>query len=113
MASQVAVRMLIQTGRGLGDLADADFTALGEAVTASEERLGRDLKHYRTALYASRAVAYHLGAPAEPVPKRSTPGRWSWELHLAGVPGQVRRPMTAYLERLQGTLLARKRCRGR
>jgi site-specific recombinase XerD len=104
MASQIAVRMLIQTGRGLGELADADFTAFGEAVTACEERLGRDLKHYRTALYASRAVTYHLGAPAEPVPKRSTPGRWSWELHLAGVPSQVRRPMTAYLERLQGTL---------
>ena len=104
MASQIAVRMLIQTGRGLGELADADFTTFADAVTGCEERLGRDLKHYRTALYASRAVAYHLGAPAEPVPKRSTPGRWSWELHLAGVPGQVRRPMTAYLERLQGTL---------
>jgi len=104
MASQIAVRMLIQTGRGLDELADADFTAFADAVTGCEGRLGRELKHYRTALYASRAVTYHLGAPAEPVPKRSTPGRWSWELHLAGVPGQVRRPMTAYLERLQGTL---------
>jgi site-specific recombinase XerD len=104
MASQIAIRMLIQTGRGLGDLADADFGALEKALTACEERLGRNLKHYRSALYASRAVTYHLGAPAEPVPKRSTPGRRSWELHLAGVPGQVRRPMTAYLERLHGTL---------
>jgi len=104
MASQIAVRMLIQAGRGLRELADPDFAAFGQAITEREERLGRDLKHYHSALYASRAVIYHLGAPAEPVPKRSTPGRWSWELHLAGVPGQVRRPMTAYLERLQGTL---------
>ena len=48
-------------------------------------------------------MVYHLGAPAEPVPKRSTLGRWSWERHLDGVPPQVRLPMTAYLERLQGT----------
>jgi len=104
MASQIAVRMLIQTGRGLGELAGDDFTAFGQAVTEREERLGCDLGHYHGSLYASRAVVYHLGAPAEPAPKRSTRGRWSWEMHLAGVPGQVRKPMTAYLERLQGTL---------
>src|SRR5215469_7518007 len=104
MASEVAVRVLIQTGRALGELTDTDFDEFGQAITERETRLGRALKHYHHALYASRAVVYHLGAPAEPVPKRSTPGRWSWELHLAGVPGQVRRPMTAYLERLQGTL---------
>ena len=104
MTSQIAVRMLIQTGRGLAELTGEDFTAFGEAVTGREERLGRELGHYHGALYASRAVACHLGAPAEPVPKRSTVGRWSWELHLAGVTGQVRRPMTAYLERLHGTL---------
>ena len=49
-------------------------------------------------------MTYHLGAPAEPVPKRSSLGRWSWERHLDGVTDQVRRPMTAYLERLPGTL---------
>jgi site-specific recombinase XerD len=104
MASQIAVRMLIQTGRGLAELSDDDFTAFGQAITEREERLGRELKHYHGALYASRAVVYHLGAPAEPAPKRSTPGRWSWERHLDGMTDQVRRPMTAYLERLHATL---------
>jgi site-specific recombinase XerD len=104
MASQIAIRMLIQTGRGLAELTDDDFTAFGQAITEREERLGRELKHYHGALYASRAVAYHLGAPAEPAPKRSTLGRWSWERHLDGVTDQVRRPMTAYLERLHATL---------
>ena len=103
MASEVAARVLIQTGKPLDELTDTDFTAFGQAITERETRTGRELKHYHHALYASRAVIYHLGAPAEPVPKRSTPGRWSWELHLNGVPPQVRRPMTAYLERLQGT----------
>ncbi|MGH3121767.1 MAG: tyrosine-type recombinase/integrase [Streptosporangiaceae bacterium] len=103
MASEVAIRMLIQTGRALAELTDADFTEFGQAITEREARLGRALGHYHHALYASRAVIYHLGAPAEPVPKRSTLGRWSWERHLDGVSPQVRRPMTAYLERLQGT----------
>ena len=103
MASQIAIRMLIQTGRALPQLTDADFTGFGQAISEREARLGRALKHYHHALYASRAVIYHLGAPAEPVPKRSTLGRWSWERHLDGVPPQVLRPMVAYLERLQGT----------
>src|SRR5215472_12727154 len=103
MASEVAIRVLIQTGRPLAELTDADFDEFGLAITERETRLGRALKHYHHALYASRAVIYHLGAPAEPVPKRSTLGRWSWERHLDGVPPQVLRPMVAYLERLQGT----------
>jgi len=103
MASEVVARVLIQTGKPLAGLADADFAELTTAITEREARLGRALKHYHHAVYASRAVVYHLGAPAEPVPKRSTLGRWSWERHLDGVPPQVRRPMVAYLERLQGT----------
>jgi hypothetical protein len=103
MASEVAARVLIQAGRALAELTGADFTGFGQAITEREARLGRALKHYHHALYASRAVIYHLGAPAEPVPKRSTLGRWSWERHLEGVGVQVRRPIVAYLERLQGT----------
>jgi site-specific recombinase XerD len=104
MASQIAIRMLIQAGRALGELTDADFAEFGNSITERESRLGRALRHYHGALYASRAVIYHLGAPAEPVPRRCTLGRWSWERHLDGVSPQVRRPMTAYLERLQATL---------
>ncbi len=103
MASEVAVRVLIQAGKPLAGLTDADFAEFTTAITEREQRTGRQLKHYHHAVYASRAVVYHLGAPAEPVPKRSTPGRWSWERHLDGVPPQVRLPMTAYLERLQAT----------
>ena len=103
MASQIAIRMLIQTGRALAGLTDTDFAEFGQAITGREARLGRALDHYHGALYASRAVIYHLGAPAGPVPKRSTLGRWSWERHLDGASPQVRQPVVAYLERLQGT----------
>jgi site-specific recombinase XerD len=104
MASQIAIRMLIQAGRPLAELTDADCAELVRAITERETRLGRALGHYHGALYAARAVIYHLGAPAEPAPKRATLGRWSWERHLDGVSTQLHRPMTAYLERLYATL---------
>ena len=40
MASEVAVRVLIQTGRPLAELTDTDFTAFGQAITERETRLG-------------------------------------------------------------------------
>jgi hypothetical protein len=104
MASEVAVRMLIQTGRRLDRLDGDDFDRFEAAIAEREQRNMRDYKHYRHAVHASRAVIYHLGAPAEPAPKRSTLGRWSWERHLDGVGPQIRGPMVAYLERLGGTL---------
>jgi len=104
MASQVAARMLIQTGRRLDRLTDDDFADFAAAITEREARRGRVFAHYRDALYASRAVIYHLGAPAEPAPRRSTLARWSWERHLEGVGPQIRRPMVAYLEQIGATL---------
>jgi len=103
MASQVVARMLIQTGRRLDRLTDDDFHEFEEAIAQREARWGRRFAHYRNVLYASRAVLYHLGAPAKPAPKASTLDRWTWERHLQGVAPQIRRPMVAYLERLQGS----------
>ncbi len=104
MASEVAVRVLIQTGRPLGEIGAEDLASFEAAIGEREARNGRDYKHYRSALYASRAVIYHLGAPAEPAPKRSTLGRWSWERHLDGVNDGLRRSMVSYLERCSATL---------
>ncbi len=104
MASEVAVRMLIQSGRPLARLDANDFTLFEAAIGDREARNGRDYKHYRSALFAARAVIYHLGAPAEPAPKRSTLGRWSWHRHLDGVNDGIRRQMVAYLERCAATL---------
>src|SRR5271157_1484046 len=91
MASQVAVRMLIEAAQPLVLLGDDDFCEFEKAIGAREARHGRPFDHYRQALYASRAVIYHLGAPAEPVPKRSTLSRWSWERHLDGMGPQILR----------------------
>lgn len=104
MASEVAARVLIQTGRPLGEIRVDDLAGFEAAIGERETRNGRDYKHYRSALYASRAVIYHLGAPAEPAPQRSTLGRWSWERHLDGVNDGLRRSMVAYLQRCSATL---------
>lgn len=85
MGSQVASRLLIQTGRPIQQLTGTDFAEFEAAIAAREARHGRPFKHYRSALYAARAVIYHLGSPAEPVRKR-TALQWSWEAHLDGVP---------------------------
>ena len=104
MASQVAARVLIQSGRPLHELRAENFAAFEAAIGEREARNGRDYKHYRSALYAARAVIYHLGAPAEPAPHRSTLGSWSWHRHLDGVNDGLRRSMVAYLERCTATL---------
>jgi len=104
MASQVPVRMLIETGRRLDELTDEDAEAFEAAITEREERNGRRYKHYRVALYATRAVLYHLGAPVSQLPERSVPPRWSWHQHLEGTTEELRRSMAAYLERIAATL---------
>ena len=69
MASQAPVRMLIESGHRLVELCDDDFEAFEAALSERERRHGRDYKHYRIALYATRAVLYHLGAPVTQVPR--------------------------------------------
>ncbi|MGH9100866.1 MAG: tyrosine-type recombinase/integrase, partial [Acidimicrobiales bacterium] len=104
MASQVPVRMLIETGHRLDELSDEDAEVFETSITEREERNGRSYKHYRIALYASRAVLYHLGAPMSEVPKRSIPEQWSWHQHLDGVGEGLRPTMVSYLDRLSATL---------
>jgi site-specific recombinase XerD len=110
MASQVAARLLIQTGQALTTLTEADLVAFQTAVTERERRQRRAFKHYRTAVYATRAVLYHLGAHVEPAAK-NTPGRWGWEQRLDGVAPAIRPTLVAYLECCQGTR-ARSTVRG-
>jgi integrase len=98
MASQIAARLLIQTGRTLSALTPSDVAEFEAAIDEAEVRRCRELKHYRSALFASRAVIYHLGAPAEPAVKRSTLLGWSWERHLTGVPPKLQAELVAYLE---------------
>src|SRR6266511_155542 len=83
-------------------LVQADLDAFGAAIDEREQRHNRPFKHYRHALYAARAVIYHLGGQVEPAAK-NTPHQWSWEAHLDGMPTPLRRQLVAYLECCVGT----------
>jgi integrase len=103
LASLVAVRMLIQTGRPLSELGDADIAEFTAAITAREQAHGRQLKHYRTALHASRGVLYHLHGQLTPPTKNPAHPRWPWRRHFTGVPTAVADSLVAYLECASGT----------
>ncbi len=103
LASQVAVRMLIQTGGSLNELSDADIAEFDAAITARERADGRRLKHYRTALQATRGVLYHLDGQVTPTAKNTTHLRWPWRRHFAGVPPGLADSLVAYLECASGT----------
>lgn len=102
LASQVAVRMLIQTGRRLGELTDTDLDDFDAAITARENTHGA-LKHYRTALQSTRCVLYHLGAPVTATVKQTAHLRWPWRRHFTGVPDPIADSLVAYLECASGT----------
>jgi integrase len=103
LASQVTVRMLIQTGRPLSELNDADIAEFTAAITAREQAHGRQLKHYRIALHATRGVLYHLDGQVTPTAKNTAHLRWPWRRHFAGVPTGLADSLVAYLECASGT----------
>jgi integrase len=112
MCSQIAMRLLIQTGHPLTALTDAGIAAFGEAITARERAGGRPLKHYRDALHATWRVAYHMGAALTPPPGGANRAhlRWPWARHFAGAAPAISRSLAAYLDcaaatRTRSTLL--------
>ena len=103
MASQVAMRLLIQTGRPLDRLTEADLAEFNAAIGHREAMSGRSLRHYRIALHGTRTVLYHLGAPVSAAVKHTAHLRWSWEHHFTDTSIGVGRSMVAYLECAAGT----------
>ena len=104
MASLVTMRLLILTGNVLTGLTDADIASFDEAITVRKRSCGRPLKHYRTALYATRAVIYHLGAALTPAAAKDTAHlRWEWDRYFEGVHAGIAASGTAYLECACGT----------
>lgn len=68
MASQVLIRLLIQTRRPLAQLRAGDLDEFTAAVADREDARGRRLRHYRQALHATRAVLFHLEVLTDPPP---------------------------------------------
>jgi hypothetical protein len=103
LASQIAVRLMIQTGRPLRELDDTDFAEFDSAITAREQVHARPLKHYRTALNATRTVLHHMDGQVNAAVRNSAHLRWPWRRHFTGVPTAVADSLVAYLECASGT----------
>lgn len=101
VASQVVARLLIQTGRGLGDLAPGDLDELAEACRRREQRTGKGWWHYRMAIGAAERVLFHVGVLRTPPPPRQSPQPFG--RRLAGVAPHLARSFVAYLERKRAT----------
>ena len=103
IGSQVIARLLIQTGKPLGQLTEADFGELAGACKQRERDEGVGWRHYSSAMHAARSVLFHIGVlPAAPVNPR-TAFRLSLERRMADVPANLRGSFVAYLERLTAT----------
>jgi len=100
-ASQSIGRLLIQTGRGLDDLALADLDALADACRTREAATGRGWRHYKTALVCAHTVLFHLGVVDEPPPPAQKPD--SLEDRFADCDPTLALLFVAYLERRAGT----------
>ncbi len=107
-AGMVAARLLIQTGRPLAGLTDADISEFDAALRARQLRTGRSTLHYGRALFATRSVLYHLGVLSRPPSLRARTEAQGYDQRLEryGVSAQLRPTFVAYLERLGATLSA-------
>lgn len=101
-ASQVMGRVLLQTGKRLDELDEADLAAFDVAVAESEHRRGRRLPHYTGSAHNTRAVLYHLGVLSQP-PSLMRARKRTWCQRMEGVPEPLRQSFVAYLERISAT----------
>jgi integrase len=100
-ASQVPARLLIQTGRRLGELTVADLDEFTAACREHEQRTGDGWRHYKSALSCTHRVLFHLGIlPAPPAPG---PEPVPFADRLGGIAAPVATAMTAYLELKRAT----------
>ena len=103
IGSQVVGRLLIESGRPLAALSEADLGALADACTERETRTKRRLHHYRGAIHSARAVLYHLGILAAPPANELARLRQSFEVRMRDVPAALRPSFVRYLNHLIGT----------
>lgn len=103
IGSQVIGRLLIECGRPLATIRDADLDALAAACHEREARTGKTTRHYRVAIHGARSVLFHLGILAAPPPNALARLRQSFERRLADVPSALRPSFVRYLDHQVGT----------
>ncbi|MDQ2708760.1 MAG: site-specific integrase [Actinomycetota bacterium] len=103
VGSQVVGRLLIQTGRGLGQLTEADLDELLAACRQRQDSDGIGLKHYQRAVHTTRQVLFHLGVLDAPPVNATTLLRQSFTERMREATPVLRPTFVAYLDRLTAT----------
>jgi integrase len=103
VGSQIVGRLLIQTGRPLNQLTEAD---LEELLAACQDRQHADdvgLKHYTKAVRTTRQMLFHLGVLDTPPVNAATLLRQSFTQRMRDATPALRPTFVAYLDRLIAT----------
>lgn len=102
--SQVPARLLIQTGRGIDQLARTDLDEFAEACHERARRTGRCHRHYLSGISNTQTVLFHLGI-LDSLPRSGGPV--PLEERFAEVSAPIRAEMIAYLGRKRATCHAK------
>jgi integrase len=102
-AERVIIRLLIQTGRPLHDLAVVDLRDAEAAFRARGERRGGDWSNDRGFLHAAWAVLFHLGIVDVTPPNRRRREHSGHEHHFGGVPAWLAARFENYTSVISGT----------
>lgn len=103
VGSQVVGRLLIQTGRRLDQLTEADLEELLTACRQRQQADGIGLKHYQRAVHTTRQVLFHLGVLDTPPVNATTLLRQSFTERMRQATPELRPTFVAYLDRLTAT----------
>jgi integrase len=101
VASQSIGRLLIQTGRPLGELTVTDLDDLAAACRERQVATGQGWGHYRAAINAAHRVLFHLEVTDTPPASLQLPRPLADR--VADAPPALRPSFAAYLERKLGT----------
>ena len=102
IASQSAGRILLQSGKRLGEVTLADLDEFAAACRDRELDAGEGWSHYRSALNCAHRVLFHLGVLEDPPPHWQ--GRDPFEERLSATNATLRPSFVLYLQRKAATL---------
>ena len=102
--SQVPIRLLIQTGRGIEELTGEDLDEFVAACHQRQQRTGKGHHHYLAAASNTHRVLFHLGVLDQP-PRAGGP--IPLEERLDKIPTPLKSEMISYLHRKKATCQAK------
>ena len=101
VGSQIIARLLIETGGGLEEITENDFSDLIVACKERQQSTGRGWRHYRSAIHAAHQVLFHLGIFNSPAPPAVVPKKF--EDRMNGINPVLAEAFVAYLHRKSAT----------